>query len=57
MTRDPYLCRFPRTLQEAFPCDAMGACAITRYRAPRWPRVLLLSIFALGLVVGIWRLS
>ncbi len=41
MTRDPYLCRFPRTLHEAFPCDAIDACAVTRYRAPIWPRVLL----------------
>ena len=49
--------RFPRTLDEAFGPDAYSACAITCYRAPIWPRLLLWSIFALGLVVGIWRLA
>ncbi len=36
--------RFPRTLHEAFGPDAASACAITRYRAPVWPRVLLWSL-------------
>lgn len=48
MTRDPYLFRYPRTTQEAFPCDAGSACAITRYRAPRWPRLLLCALLLLG---------
>ena len=51
MTRDPYLFRYPRTVQEAFPCDAGSACAITRYRAPIWPRALLWAIFAAGALV------
>ncbi len=51
MTRDPYLCRFPRTLDEAFPCDAIGACAVTRYRAPIWPRLLLWLFLVAGALV------
>ncbi len=38
--------RFPRTLTEAFGPDALSACAVTRYRAQRSPRVLLCSILA-----------
>ena len=36
--------RFPRTLTDAFGPDASSACAVTRYRSPRAPRVLLWSI-------------
>ena len=43
--------RHPRTMLEAFGMDAQGACAITRYRAPIWPRVLLWSIFIVGALV------
>lgn len=43
--------RYPRTLHEAFGMDAQGACAVTRYRASRLPRVLLWLIFAAGALV------
>ena len=49
----PY--RFPRTTHEAFG-DADGACAVTCYRAPRLPRVLLWSILVLAALVALARL-
>lgn len=45
--------RFPRTLDEAFGPDAASACAITCYRAPVWPRLLLWSTLAAGALVAI----
>ena len=49
--------RYARTLDEAFGPDAYSACAITCYRAPRLPRVLLWSIFAAAaLAVMAWRI-
>lgn len=43
--------RYPRTLHEAFGIDARGACAITRYRAPIWPRLLLWLFLVAGALV------
>jgi len=48
--------RFPRTLDEAFGPDASSACAVTRYRAPILPRLLLWLIFAAGALVALIRL-
>lgn len=55
MTRDPYLFRYPRTVQEAFPCDAGSACAVTCYRAPIWPRLLLWAFLLIGALAVAFR--
>ncbi len=47
--------RFPRTLDEAFGPDASSVCAITCYRAPRAPRVLMWSIFAAAALAVLLR--
>ncbi len=48
--------RFPRTLDEAFGPDAYSACAITRYRPSRLPKLLLWAIFAVGIAALVWRI-
>ncbi len=48
--------RFPRTLDEAFGPDAYSACAITCYRTPIWPRVLLWGLTLAAIAVAYWRI-
>ena len=46
--------RFPRTLTEAFGCDASSAVAIRRYRKPLSLRVIdLAGAVSIGLAFGI----
>ena len=46
--------RYARTLDEAFGPDAYSACAITRYRAPIWPRLLLWTIVLACTAIFFW---
>ena len=48
--------RYARTLDDAFGPDAYSDCAITCYRAPIWPRVLLWGLFLAALALVIWRI-
>ena len=45
---------FPRTLTEAFGCDATSAVAIRRYRKPlSWRVIDLLGAIAIGTAFGV----
>ena len=49
-----YRDRFPRTLTEAFGCDASSAVAIRRYRKPlSWRVIDLAGAVAIGAAFGI----
>jgi hypothetical protein len=46
--------RFPRTLTEAFGCDASSAVAVRRYRKPLSLKVIdLLGAIAIGTAFGV----
>lgn len=51
--RHQYRDRFPRTMTEAFGCDATSANPITRYTRPAHQRVYdWLTVAAVGLTFG-----
>ncbi len=54
MTRYPY---WPRTFADAFPESCDYACAVTRYTAPAWHRVLLWGLVLAALAAIAWRFS